>query len=141
MLWRLPGDDAKKGVAAFVHVAASPADRNLMDFYGDGGVNFIGVMARRPDDSFGFAAAFSRLSPSVSAFDRDAAFFSGQLSAVRNYELALEFTYKAIALPGWTLQPDFQYIVHPGGGVADPHNRAVRIPNAAVIGLRTMVTF
>jgi porin len=108
MLWRLPGDDPKKGVGAFARIAGSPEDRNLMDFYADAGVNFIGVLAQRPDDVFGCAAAFSRLSPPVTAFDQDSVFFSGELSAVRNYELALELTYQAQILPGWTVQPDFQ---------------------------------
>jgi porin len=141
MLWRLPGDDPKKGVAAFARVAGSPADRNLMDFYADAGVNFIGFLAQRPDDSFGCAAAFPRLAPSVSAFDQDAMFFSGEISSVRDNELALELTYQAQIVPGWTVQPDFQYIFHPGGGVADPYNPAIRIPNAAVFGVRTTVTF
>lgn len=141
MVWRLPGDDSKKGVAVFARIAGSPGDRNLMNFYADGGVNFMGVLPQRPKDSFGIAAAFSRMSPSISAFDRDAVFFSGELSAVRNYELAIELTYQANILPGWIVQPDFQYIVHPGGGSPDPDDPVSRIPNAAVIGLRTTVTF
>jgi porin len=141
MLWRLPGDDPKKGVAAFLRVAGAPADRNLIDFYADGGVNFIGLLPERPGDVFGFAGAFSHMAPSISAFDRDAALFSGQLSAARDFELALELTYQATVVPGWTVQPDLQYIVHPGGGVADPVNPSTRIPNAFVIGLRTNVTF
>ncbi len=60
---------------------------------------------------------------------------------MRNYELAIELTYQANILPGWIIQPDAQYIVHPGGGSPDPANPATRIPNAAVIGLRTTVTF
>lgn len=141
MLWRLPGDDPKQGVAVFARAAGSPADRNLMDFYADAGVNLIGVLTQRPKNSFGVAAAFSRISPSVAAFDRDLVFFSGELSSVRNYELAIELTYQANILPGWIIQPDAQYIVHPGGGSPDPANPATRIPNAAVIGLRTTVTF
>ena len=37
MLWRLPGDDPLKGVGAFGRVSFSPSDRNLVDFYADGG--------------------------------------------------------------------------------------------------------
>ncbi len=141
MLWRLPGDDPKKGVAAFMRVAGSPGDRNLMSFYADGGVNCIGLLAQRPSDSFGLAAAFSRMAPSLAAYDQDAAFFSGELSPSRDYELAVELTYQAMVVPGWTVQPDLQYIVHPGGGAADPANPAQRIPNAFVIGMRANVTF
>ncbi len=142
MLWRLPGNDPKKGVAAFIRMTGSPSDRNLMDLYAEAGVNFMGLWRERPDDSFGCAAAFSRLSPSVGAFDRDSAFFSGEVSSIRDYELALELTYQATIVRGWTVQPDFQYIIHPGGGVIDPVTPSVgRIPDAAVFGLRTTITF
>jgi porin len=141
MLWRLPGDDPKKGVAAFARVAFSPGDRNLMNFYADGGVNFYGLLPQRPDDAFGLGAAYSHMAPSLVAFDRDAGFYAGLTLPIHSYELALELTYKAVILPGWTVQPDLQYIVHPGGGEADPANLSTRIPNAMVIGLRTNVTF
>jgi porin len=141
MLWRLPGDDPKKGVAAFARVAGAPGDRNLINFYAEGGVNFMGMLPQRPGDAFGLGAAYTHMAPSISAFDRDTAFFAGEISAVRDFELALELTYQAIIVPGWTVQPDLQYVVHPGGGVADPVNPATRIPNAFVIGLRTNVTF
>ena len=29
-------------------------------------------------------------------------------------------TYQAQIVPGWTIQPDFEYIINPGGHVADP---------------------
>lgn len=67
MLWRLPGDDPKKGVGAFARITGSPSDRNLMDLYAEAGVNFMGVWRERPDDTFGCAAAFSHLSPRRSA--------------------------------------------------------------------------
>ena len=136
MLWRLPGDNPKKGVAAFARIAGSPSDRNLMDFYADAGINFVGMLTRRPDDLFGCAAAFSRtFLSSVAAFNRDNAFFKGDLAAVRDYELALELTYQAVVVPGWIVQPDMQYIAHPSAGSPDPANPAAGIPNAAVIGL------
>ncbi|WP_294540873.1 carbohydrate porin [uncultured Rhodoblastus sp.] len=141
MLWRLPGDDPKKGVAGFARVAVSPGDRNLMSFYADGGVNFIGFLPQRPDDSFGLGAAYSKMAPSLVADDRDAGYFAGLNLPIRNYELALELTYKAVVLPGFNVQPDLQYIVHPGGGEANPDNPSTRIPNAFVIGIRTQLTF
>lgn len=32
---------------------------------------------------------------------------------IPNYELALELTYQTRTIPGWIIQPDFQYIVQP----------------------------
>jgi porin len=141
MLWRLPGDDPKKGVAAFARVAYSPGDRNLMNFYAEGGVDFIGLSPQRPNDSFGLGVAYSNMSSSLIAFDREAGNFASLNLPLHDYEMALELTYKAVILPGWTVQPDLQYIVHPGGGEADPVHLSTRIPNAMVIGLRTNVTF
>jgi porin len=142
MLWRLPGEGPKKGIGGFARIAASPSDRNLMNFYAEAGINFMGIWKQRPDDTFGCAVAFSQLSPSISALDRDKAFFAGEALPVRNYELALELTYQAQIGPSWIVQPDFQYIFRPGGGVIDPVNPAVgRIPNAAVFGLRTSISF
>jgi Carbohydrate-selective porin, OprB family len=57
-----------------------------MNFYAEAGINFMGIWKQRPDDTFGCAAAFSQLSPSISALDRDKAFFAGEALPVRNYE-------------------------------------------------------
>jgi porin len=142
MLWRLPGDDPKKGVGAFARASWSPSDRNLIDLYADAGVNFMGLWKKRPDDNFGLAASFSQLSPDLRGFDRERAFFAKTALPLRNYELVVELTYQAQIVAGWTIQPDFQYIFHPGGGVVDPIDPYVgRIPDATVFGLRTAISF
>jgi porin len=63
VLWRLPGDDPKKGIGAFARVAGGPTDRNLVDFYAEAGVNFMRLWDKRPDDNFGIASSFTHLSP------------------------------------------------------------------------------
>jgi len=142
MLWRLPGDDPKKGVGAFARLAAFPSDRNLIDLYAEAGVNFMGIWEQRPDDNFGLAASFLPLSPDVRALDLETAFFTNTASPLRNYELVFELTYQAQIVSGWTIQPDFQYIFHPGGGTVDPINPSIgRIPDAAVFALRTQISF
>ncbi|HXN88482.1 MAG TPA: carbohydrate porin [Methylocella sp.] len=142
MLWRSPGDDPKKGVGAFARAFVSPSDRNLIDFSAYAGVNFMGLWDKRPDDSLGLAAAFLQLSPNLRGLDREKAFFAKTALPLRNYELVVELTYQARIVAGWTIQPDFQYIFHPGGGVIDPLNPFVgRIPDAAVFALRTAISF
>ncbi|WP_245284413.1 carbohydrate porin [Bradyrhizobium sp. WSM2254] len=44
---------------------------------------------------------------------------------------------------GWTLQPNFQYIIHPGGGATNPSGPLAGTPlkNASVFGLRTTLKF
>jgi hypothetical protein len=117
MLWRLPGDDPKKGVGAFARASWIPSDRNLIDLYAEAGVNFVGIWDKRPDDTFGLAASFSQLSPGLRELDRERAFFERTAVPLRNYELVVELNYQARIVPGWTVPPDFQYIFHPGGGV------------------------
>jgi len=48
-------------------------------------------------------------------------------------ETAIELTYKAAMTPWWTLQPDIQYLVNPGG--------AIHTNNALVLGLRSTLAF
>jgi porin len=42
-----------------------------------------------------------------------------------------------------SIQPLFQYIVHPGGGAVDPNDatQTRRIKDAAVFGVRTTISF
>jgi porin len=102
----------------------------------------MGLWDKRPDDSFGLAASFSELSPGLRELDRERAFFGKTALPLRNYELVVELTYQAPIVAGWTIQPDFQYIFHPGGGVIDLINPLVgRIPDAAVFALRTAISF
>ncbi|HEY4849088.1 MAG TPA: carbohydrate porin [Methylocella sp.] len=142
MVWRLPGDDPKKGVGAFARAFLSPSDRNVIDFSANAGLNFMGLWDKRPDDNFGLAAAFFQLSPGLRELDRERAFFAKTALPLRNYELVVELTYQAQIVAGWTIQPDFQYVFHPGGSVVDPLNPFVgRIPDAAVFALRTAISF
>lgn len=49
----------------------------------------------------------------------------------------------ALGFDGWTVQPVFQYVFHPGGGVVDPNDptQANRIKDAAVFGLRSTFNY
>ena len=142
MIWRLPGGDPKKGVGLFARAMAAPSDRNLIDLYADAGVNFMGLWDLRPDDTFGAAASYSRISPAASGGDADAALFRSTPLAVRDDQVTFELTYQAQIVPGFLVQPDFQYIFHPAGGALNPLNPASgRIPDAAVFGIRTTIKF
>jgi porin len=142
LIWRMPGDDPKKGVGVFALVSASPADRNLESFYAEGGITCVGILEKRPNDTFGVGVIYSPVSPSVRAFDAATDFFSGTPLPIRNYEMALEATYQAQVVPGWYIQPDFQYVFHPGYGGANPINPTLgRIPDAVVFAIRTGINF
>jgi porin len=133
-------DDPAKGVGVFARVAGAPADRNLIDFYADAGVHVSGMIASRPDDAFGLGLAYARISRSLVGLDRDNILLNNLAAPVRSSEMLIEATYSAQIVPGWTLQPNLQYIMRPNGGV-DPNNPTRSLPNAAVVGLRTNLKF
>jgi porin len=132
---RCPRSKDPKGVALFGRVVGAPSDRNLIDFYADGGITFSGMIPRRPDDSLAIGVAYTGISDRVRSFDVDSA-----VSVARNYEALLEICYTTQLASGWTLQPDFQYFWQPGGNMPnDTGNGAV--PNAAVFGARSTMSF
>jgi porin len=142
-IYRPPGGDAETGIAVFSRISASPSDRNLIDFYLDSGMTFSGVIASRPNDNFGASFVYGRISNGARALDQDRIVLTGQPFLVRNYEMTLEFTYQAQIVPGWTIQPDFQYVFRPGGNLANPNNVAANLPikDAAIFGVRTNVHY
>ena len=133
-VWRVPGSNAK-GVDIFGRIMGAPSEQNLIDFYADGGVTFSGMVPRRPDDYLAIGFDYSGISDRAHGFDLD----SG-LPVARNFEALLEICYTMQLKPGWTLQPDFQYIVHPGGDVPNETGTGV-VGNATVLGIRTTVNF
>lgn len=133
--WKLgTGEDAAKGAAFFVRVAGGPQNRNVVNFYFDAGLNFYGITPGRPDDAFGVGFGYAHISNQARAADYDAGY-----SVLRSAEAVLEVTYQAQIAPGWSVQPDFQYIFSPGGGMPDVNGAPVQ--DAAVFGLRTTINF
>jgi len=128
-LYRPKGGDSQSGISVFSRASISPSDRNLIDKYIDGGVVFAGLIPKRPDDRFGASVIYAKFSDSVRGFDRDKALFTGLPATIRDYETNLELTYMAQIVPGWTVQPNLQFIWHPSGD-------ATR--NATVVGARSL---
>jgi porin len=142
MIWRREaGSD--QGLGVFARVMGDPTAANQVAFYADGGVNYKGLLAERPDDVLGVAFAYAGVSGEARGADGDTRRFTGTDRPIRDFEAVLEVTYKAQVAPWWTLQPDLQLIFHPGGGIAPPSDTtgSAAIPDALVLGLRTVVTF
>jgi porin len=142
MLWRRP-DTTDQGLSAFLRLAGSPSDRNLVNFYVDGGLTFKGLFPGRSDDILGLGLAYARISGGARGFDRDTVAFSGQAQPVRDYEAVLELTYVAPITPWLTLQPDFQYIFHPSANsaIAQTGGGFTTAGDAAIFGLRSTIVF
>ncbi|WP_338824458.1 carbohydrate porin [Bradyrhizobium septentrionale] len=135
--------DADKGVAFFMRASVSPSDRNLISTYVDGGFLFTGFSDKYPDDRFGIAGIYGRISDAARALDRDTQIFSGTAYPIRDYEAILEITYQHVVNANFTMQPMFQYIAHPGGGAVDPNDptQTHRIKDSIVFGMRTILSY
>src|SRR5215210_3895118 len=114
-IYRPPRGDPGRGVWVFSRASVSPSDRNLVDRYIDGGIVFAGLIPNRPADRFGTSVIYTRFSDGVRGFDREQMIFTELPQPIRDYEANLEFTYLAQIVPGWTVQPELQYIWHPSG--------------------------
>lgn len=132
-----------KGAAFFVRTSISPSDRNLISFYLDGGIQFTGFSEARPNDRLGVAMTYAKISDAARHADRDTNMFTGVANPIRDYEAEFELTYVAEVQNNWTVQPVFQYVFHPGGGIVDPNDptQTHRIRDAAVFGVRSMITY
>ena len=142
MIWRRPGT-TNGGLAGFLRFMGAPDDRNLVAFYADGGINVLGPFAGRDSDIVGIGIAYGRISSAARRLDRDFANLAATPRPIRDYEAVLELTYQAQITPWWLLQPDFEYVVHPGGHASDPADPTGRRPIAdvVVLGLRTTISF
>jgi porin len=141
-IYRVPHSD-DRGIGVFARAAGAPADRNLIDLYADAGVEFIGLRDDRPDDKFGIAAGYVHVSKRAQALDKDYRTLVNPNWPVRSFEGLLTAVYQYQIKDGWTVQPNFQYIVHPGGGAALPAGPLAgkALKNASVFGVRTTLKF
>jgi porin len=137
-LFHAKGSDA--GLTVFTRAMGAPSDRNLVDFYLDGGVTYKGLFGRN-NDEIGIAFGYARISAAARQFDTETALVAGEPLPVQISETVVEATYQLQLTPWWALQPDIQYIKNPGGGIPNPNAPPARIGNALVLGLRTVITF
>lgn len=140
MLWR-DATDEQRSLGAFVRVMTGPSDRNLVDYAVDAGLDLQSPLPGRDHDQLALAYSYAHISASASALDADTALFTGQPYPRRSGESMVEATYLAEVSPWWVVQPDFQYIVKPGGGTTVAGVGSARLGNEMIFGLRSVVTF
>lgn len=142
-VWRNP-KAPDQSLGAFVRFFVSPEDRNLAAYQIDGGLNLKGLLETRKDDVLGIGVGYLRLSNAAAGIDHDNNLFNGTGKPVRDYESVIEVTYQAAITPWLSIQPDFQYVMHPGGNMANARiadGGLTPIRDAAVWGLRATVKF
>jgi porin len=112
-------------VDVFVRAGVAQEDVATVSFGLDSGINLTGILPGRPADVLGLGFIYARIGTDYAAAQPDAPAWG--------YEMVVEATYK-ITFSRWlNLQPDLQYIRHPGGSTATR--------DAWVIGMRIDVLF
>ncbi|WP_238184800.1 carbohydrate porin, partial [Methylobacterium trifolii] len=131
-----------EGLSVFLRASLSPTRSSLVDAYVDAGIAYKGLFEGREDDTLGLSLAYARIGDGARRADKDSILYSGTAMPVRRAERVIEATYQALIVPGFTVQPDLQYVFHPGGGIANPRDPdGRRLKNAAVLGLRATVQY
>ena len=126
-LWREPGStpDAPQGIAWSTRAGfTGTPDRSLIGALINTGFTWGGFLPKRDDDAAGIALAWTRLAPGQT---------SGLEGAGRGNEFVIEATYQAQITPFFSIQPDLQLLVQPGGNPA--------LPNALILGLSANIDF
>jgi len=114
-------------ISFFARGGAAPSNTSFVDYYTEGGFNFTGFIPGRDTDVGGVAVGRSHVSDDYS----NSQVLQGNPPS--SAETVIEATYKAQLAPWWSVQPDVQYIVTPGGVQGSR--------NATVLGVRTTVAF
>lgn len=141
MIWHSE-DDPDHALSVFARVMGTPQDdRNLIDFSLNLGFTLHDPIPQRDDDTLGIGMGVAKVSGQASDADRDVGFFTGSLFPVRGTETFVEVTYQYQFTPWCQLQPDFQYVFNPGGGILNPASPGNRVKNEAVIGMRVNIFF
>jgi porin len=112
----------------------APGNRNQAEVFVDTGLTYKGPFGR-DNDTVGIGAGWLKISGTLSAADKAAGL------PPQTAETVIELTYQAQVAPWWVVQPDFQYVFNPGGGIANPDRPDRRVGDAAILGVRTTITF
>jgi porin len=140
MVWRI-SQGSDRGMSVFLRATGVPSDRNLIDVYADAGLAFKGPLSTRPQDSAGAAIALARISGPAAASAQDIALATGVATPIPDFEATIEATYQWQLADQWIVQPNVQYVIHPGGHTPDPLQPTVPTPSAFVFGVRTILRF
>ena len=141
-IWK-PDPKGARAITIFARAMGAPDDRNLISFAASGGINLSDPLPDRDDDTFGIGFGIAQISSNARDFNRDQNYFGTTPYPVpiRSSETFIEVTYQIQATPWLQIQPVFQYVFNPSGGIANPNNPALRVKNAAIFGFSTAVTF
>ena len=125
-IWRNNRKGQELGI--FFRSGLAPRDRNRYELAIDGGFNFLNPFTKMERDVVGAGISFAKVSDNI----RQAEEQTG-IIPVSDYELAFEVTGQFPVKPWLTLQPNVQWIHHPGSSST--------LSNALVVSIRSTFTF
>lgn len=126
-LWRETDatPDSPQGLAWFTRAGfTGTPNRSPLGVLFNSGLSWTGLLPSRDEDAMGIALVWARLTPGQS---------SGLEGSGRGNEFVIETTYQAQLTPFFSIQPDVQLLVQPGGNPA--------VPDALVLGLSANIDF
>lgn len=94
-IWQ--SDSSNRKIGAFLQLGLTPKAFNFNNHYVGVGVNYFGLFKKNGEDALGLAVAYARIES-----------YAGN-------ETTIELTYHFPITPRIYIQPDFQYIINPGG--------------------------
>lgn len=109
-----------QGLIAFGQFGISPDNRNDMNRYVGGGLEYIGPIPKRDKDKAGIAVASGKFAARL-----------GDITSQVGDETAVEAFYRFQVTPWFYLQPDVQFISRPSG----------TYDSSMAFGLRSVITF
>ena len=123
-----PGNPpSTQGLSSYVQMGFDPQQVCVSSFYADVGFVYTGLIPSREADKLGVSFGYAN----VSSYLQNKMTDSGIPGT--SFEAVAELTYSIRVAPAIALQPDLQYILHPGG--------AQQYGNALVVGVRAVVNF
>jgi porin len=140
VIWQ-PDPSGPRALSVFARLMGAPGDRNYIDFSVNAGITLKAPFQGRDNDTVGLGFGVGNVSSGYRAYASDYAAVNSGYNPVPTTETFIEATYQLQIAPWWTLQPDFQYIFNPGGGIANPVNPLEKLQDEAVFGARTTITF
>jgi porin len=126
-----PGAD--RGLTVFAGFTYADPSTALLQYFWEAGLVRLGTFAGRDQDSIGFALSQGLVSNSLTGAQSQANAADPGSVDMQSYEMDLELNYRAQLAPWFSLMPNIQYVVRPGG--------VTSTPNAFVLGLQAGLTF
>jgi porin len=121
------GDAPVRGLNSWLRLGFCPQPYNPLSIYTDGGLVYTGLIPGRKEDKTGVAFCYGQVSSGYMDLGND------QGIPGPSFEAVIEFTHSIRLAPAIALQPDVQYVLHPGGSRQNG--------NALVVGFRAVVDF